>query len=331
MKVCLISHFKTSFIVGDIGTKLVAHNLSREISKFCEVELIDIKDVYSWIIIQKMNPQIIHFILAPTLIGLLITKIFGLIFRNSKIIVSAPNPSVKFSKKFLRNMKPDLMLVQSYYSENLFRNLDFKTTFLPNGVDIERFIPHSEDSKKILREKYGIDKTKFIILHVGPIINGRNIQALENLQGTDNQVIIVGRANADGALLSSLESRGFIIMTQHINHIEEIYALSDCYVFPTNPNDRGKSIEAPLSVLEAMSCDLPVITTRYGALLRMFNNSGEGLFFVSDEKDIIDYINLIKRNKISIKTRKRVAPYSWEAIRNRLLSIYSNCLKTDSV
>ena len=59
--------------------------------------------------------------------------------------------------------------------------------------------------------------------------------------------------------------------TEYITHLEEIYALSDCYVFPTT--DRRYCVEMPLSVLEAMSCNLPMLTTRFGALPGVFEEA----------------------------------------------------------
>ena len=67
-------------------------------------------------------------------------------------------------------------------------------------------------------------------------------------------------------------------------NIEEVYALSDCYVFPTPPMNKINSIEIPLSVLEAMACNLSVITTKFGALPKVFEE-GDGLIFVDDGED----------------------------------------------
>jgi glycosyltransferase involved in cell wall biosynthesis len=121
-----------------------------------------------------------------------------------------------------------------------------------------------------------------------------------------------------------------MVITDYVEHIEELYALSDCYVFPTNPKDRTKSIEGPLSVLEAMSCNLPVITTRFGALPRMFGESHDGLFFVDGDEDIPEIIDLLKTNRIKIKTREAVSSYSWERIGSRLNDIYIELINEQS-
>ena len=102
--------------------------------------------------------------------------------------------------------------------------------------------------------------------------------------------------------------------------------LSDCYIFPVPPASRRDSIEHPLSVMEAMACNLPIITTRFGALPRIFEN-GDGLFFAEKEEDFFDALEEIKNKTIEIKTRDMILPYSWENVIKKLYKIYSDLLE----
>lgn len=58
-----------------------------------------------------------------------------------------------------------------------------------------------------------------------------------------------------------------------------------------------------MSVLEAMSCNLPVISTRFGALTRVFSEDN-GLFFVGNN-EFDQIIKKIKNDNIEIKTREK--------------------------
>jgi glycosyltransferase involved in cell wall biosynthesis len=251
--------------------------------------------------------------------------------------MSAMHPTFSyFSRKFIPLFKPDLVLVQSYETEKMFENLGCETEFFPCGVDVRKFIPFNARVKSKLREKYGIDRGKFVILHVGSIKRGRNVQMLKKLQKGDNQVIVIGSTSAgvDQELCKELKNSGCIVWIRYFERIEEIYGLSDCYVFPTTSKKDflGKpisdSIEMPLSILEAMACNLPVISTRFGALPRVFDQD-EGLIYVDKEEDFLKVVEKIKndiKNGIKIRNREKILPYSWVNVAEKLQQIYANII-----
>jgi glycosyltransferase involved in cell wall biosynthesis len=111
-------------------------------------------------------------------------------------------------------------------------------------------------------------------------------------------------------------------MIKHFSNIEDIYRLSDCYVFPTI--DKKACIETPLSVLEAMACNLPIITTRFGSIPRLFNNIN-GLIFI-DSLNPNQYIKSLVEGKAMIQTRDAVMKYSWNSIIEKLITYYISLL-----
>ena len=50
----------------------------------------------------------------------------------------------------------------------------------------------------------------------------------------------------------------------YIENIEEVYQLSDLYIFPVEA--KNGSIGMPLSIMEARGCGIPVLTTDFGSL-----------------------------------------------------------------
>ena len=160
-------------------------------------------------------------------------------------------------------------------------------------------------------------------MHVGSVRQRRNIQVLNRIQRKENnQVLIVGSTSTlmEQGVYKSLIENGCIVWRTYCESIEEIYALSDCYVFPVI-NKLG-SVEMPLSVLEAMSCNLPVISTKFGALSRVFKE-GDGLTFVDNEEGFIGEWEKSKNTDVKIKTREKVLPYSWENVGKKLDKIYT--------
>lgn len=323
----------------DEGMKRTACCLVEHLSRHYQVRAVDMKNQLPrgfYRMIREFNPHIIHYIPGPSIISFLIVRVLKFYFPESKLIMSALHPGFYGLKGFaygpsyalssllkpmIRFLKPDLILVQSNKTEQMFQQLGCKTVFLASGVDVSKFVPVTEAWKKELRKKYEIDVNSFIVTHVGSIRAWRNLHNIFSLQDSGSQVVLVGSTSTflDKRLISSLRKRGVIVWESYLQDVEEIYQLSDCYIFPTT-NLVG-AIELPLSVFEAMSCNLPTITTKFGGLPRIFSEGG-GLFFVESDNDFIEAIEVIKSRNIRIRTREKVIPCSWEQIAKQLGDIY---------
>lgn len=137
---------------------------------------------------------------------------------------------------------------------------------LPIGVDHEQFYP--VDDKKGLRERFGLSTDKKVVLHVGHIRKSRNLDWLLKLAEDDSdfQIVCVGSTSTEGDkdLRKSLEQAGIMVITEHLKDIEAIYQAADIYCFPVL--EAEAAMEMPLSVLEAMCVNLPIVTTPFGRL-----------------------------------------------------------------
>jgi len=331
MKICLLGEFSGNL---DEGMRKVSFHFAEEFKKKQhQVLTLDLRDVFTkafWKDIKNFNPDIIHYIHGPSIKSFILLKVISLYSRDAKTVMSAMHPSFSFlSRQFISVFKPDLILTQSHETEEMFKKRGCKTEFMPCGVDVKKFTPVTVKVKEELREKYGVEKQKFVILHVGSIKRGRNVLLLKELQEKDgtNQVVIVGATSTgiEKEILHQLEKAGCIVWKEYFEEkeIQEIYALSDCYVFPAT--NVLSAIEIPLSVLEAMSCNLPVISTRFGGLDRAFEE-GDGLIFADKDEDFMQGIEKIKRGGMEIRTREKVLPYSWENIAKRLEETYERLL-----
>ncbi|MGB3906589.1 MAG: glycosyltransferase family 4 protein [Anaerolineae bacterium] len=321
MKICLVGHHVQQ---PDEGVRKVTYYLGRELARKHDVLPVGVADRKGWTAIRALQPDIIHYVLSPTLAGLAVAKLLSFTYKPAATVISAPHPDLRSLGKAASLFRPDLLLVQAEDSERRFRSLGYRTQFLPNGVDVERFMPASGATKGRLRDKYKINNDRFVILHVASLKRRRNLQVLKSLQQDNCQVLIVGRPSEaeDSPLMRELREHGCMVWTDHFAHIEEIYALSDCYVFPTA--DRRYCIEMPLSVLEAMSCNLPVVTTRFGALPRVFEE-GDGLVFVDSNEQLLEEVRRAKLGSNS-RTREKVLPYAWRNVVSSLEAIYEQIL-----
>lgn len=328
LKIVLLADFSGN---KDEGMKITANYLLEHLSANHLVKPLNISSCLSKKSLKELRdfkPDIIHYIPGPTIFSFLITKWLKVNCPSTKTVMSATHPGFYGWRGFIYSptyaltsllqclvplLKPDLLFIQAMDTEKMFKAMGCRTMFLPSGVNIDKFKPISSEIKDRLREKYHLSKDKFTILHSGSAGKWRNLEIFGNLKSENNQVIIVAGTTSkqNNNTLDRLSRAGCLVLKDYLPNIEEVYQLSDCFVFPTI--DRRGCIDFPLSILEAMSCNLPVISTRYGALTRVFAPSENFIFF--DNLDgLKQIVERLKLQIINASNRSRVTKYSWENI-----------------
>jgi len=321
LKICLIG-LKSDCI--DEGFRSVFHHITNIVStKFKKIVIQPTEIIIDWKSLEKLEkfkPHIVHYFTSPTIRSLFFLQSLQILTGFTTVsILSALQPKLSFPH-LLRVIRPDLVLTCSSKSLYAFRKYGCESFFLPVGVSLKKFRPLGEESREKLRVRYGV-QDKFAILHVGHIKKNRGVQHLAQLQQGNNQVIIVSSVSQpiERDVYDFLLKKKVRILREYFANIEEIYNLADCYVFPTT--DPLGSIELPLSVLEAMACNLPVICTRYGGIPDLFRE-GQGLFFIDRSEELQDAIEVVKSGNISPRTREKVRPFDWQNIGLMLEKIY---------
>jgi glycosyltransferase involved in cell wall biosynthesis len=244
---------------------------------------------------------------------------------TSKQIIEAMN----FASTIL-SVSEDLKLhiVNLGISEN-------KVHVVPNGVDIEKF---KSVGKEHARNLLNLPQNKNIVLFVGALrkIKGVDylIEAAKNFVNPDTELYMVGR---DDGLKKSLEKKArelkisnYIKYTGPVNH-EEIplwISASDILVLPSLSEGR------PNVVLEALSCEVPVVATDVGGIPELMVNGDTGyLVPAKDPAALSDKINKLlndesRRVKMGHFGRKSIIQrgLTWEAHAKKTVDIYSKLL-----
>lgn len=317
LKISLVGFFGSKDEGVHIISKYIAQGLEM---KGHEVHRIQFNSVLSIPKIVSRQPDIIHFIMCPTTSGLLATKIIHLLSYRSKVVISALQPILQ-NYFFLSKLKPNLIFTQSHKNDIFFHEMGYNTKIVANGVDLQKFQPIDQKLKTVFRQKYNIPQNKFVILHNASLNKIRNIKILESLLDPENHILLIGRIHEknDISQIKKLQKIGFDIRIHHFDNIEEIYWLSDCYVFPCT--EKKAAIEIPLSILEAMACNLPVVTTPYGAIGELFIEK-EGFYIANESSDYIHKIDVIKKLSSPICTRKQVLNLSWDKVISQIEASY---------
>lgn len=325
MRICLLGD-TTGYL--DEGMKNSTFSFFSELKKLEDVILVRPKSVLNPKTLQEIRtfrPNIIHYTMGPTLRSFAIVRALSCVAPGSTVVMSSPRPRISVEQtKLLFGYRPHLLLTQSSRQVAEFSAMGFRTLFFPPGVSLDRFCPVSHITKRKLREKYRIPPHEKVLLHVGHIDAVRELHKLIPVQKTKafyTLIVAAGTISPDPSIVAFLRLSGCDVRIGFLQKIEEFYQLSDVYCFPgTGPSS---AIEIPLSVLEAMSCNLPVITGRFGGLPDLFRE-GNGLYFADSETDIMNRLHDFQSlTPDTTKSRKTVEQLSWTALADRLIEIYS--------
>ena len=275
-----------------------------------------------WEELRSYKPNLICYVpsASATLFSFIRSRLLKLYQPRARVVMISLQPRRYgwFSRHLIRFLAPDVVFVQRKETAKQLIALGCYVQLIPSGVDLAKFTPVSPERKAELRTQYGLEPETYTVLHVGHINRERNVQSLVHIrQKLDAQVILVGSTfpGQDEHLQAELREQGITIFNQYLPNVEHIYQLADCYVFPVISEQA--CIGAPLSVLEAMACNLPVVTLRYGDLPTAFED-GDGLFYAEGLSEVPEIVAHIMRAN-GCNTREMVAPYSWQNVARLLL------------
>lgn len=225
-------------------------------------------------------------------------------------------------RRLLPALRPDLTLVQGLESSQYLEQLGLPAEVVSSGVDTEVFRPPTPAERQAARAWLRLERSRPVLLHIGHLRRGRGVEALEQLaKRSEVQVVLVTSSStaqeAEPGLADRLRASGVHLIGEYIPRIEQVYHAADCYVFPVESTDNA--IEAPLTVFEALACNLPVVSTRFGGLPALFAGlDNPGLVFVDGPNQLIEVaLHLAAGGPWG--TRALVSRFSWEAVAERLV------------
>lgn len=196
--------------------------------------------------------------------------------RNLRVLIAMLPETNRIGEWLIKLSGAELIVLSQKSYETLQTFLPARSHYLKAGVDAERFSPADDQKKMQLRRKYGIPENQPVVLHVGHMMSGRNLDKLLLIDEPYHVVLVTSTTTAwykDSTLESALkQKKNITIFEDYIPHIEEIYQLSDVYFFPVV--EPLNCIDVPLSALEAASCGLPVVTTPYGEMQQLLKKPG---------------------------------------------------------
>ncbi|HML20749.1 MAG TPA: glycosyltransferase family 4 protein [Aggregatilinea sp.] len=153
-----------------------------------------------------------------------------------------------------------------------------RITTIYNGIDTARF--YQPDARDATRAGLGIGPDAFVMTYTGRLIGGKGIEDL--LRATARlapdhphaRALIVGEGELDAPLKQLVAELGItdqVVFSGFRRDIPAVLAASDVFVLPSF------SEGLPLSLLEAMAANKPVVASRVGGIPEVVTDGETGL------------------------------------------------------
>jgi glycosyltransferase involved in cell wall biosynthesis len=156
---------------------------------------------------------------------------------------------------------------------------------IPNSVDTSRFMPVEFSQKDLLRKKLNFPQNATIAIYTGRLVSYKGLPLLlkvwaEIRHKHENILLLLAGTggldihNCEHELREYVKVHGLenqVVFTGTVQNVPEYLQASDLFVFPTE-NDAF-----PSSIVEAMACGLPVVSTPVGAIKTIITDGKTGL------------------------------------------------------
>ncbi len=234
--------------------------------------------------------------------------------KNFKVVMSMTTKTGFISRELLKISHAKFVVFSNsafcFYKKFIGKD---RVSYLKTGVNTKKFMPVSKEESAQLKQKYGFDTEKKLILHVGHLKSGRNVMELKKISPEHQVLLVTSTLTKDEQDIyikhELLKCPNIKIIDTFVPNIEEIYQMADVYFFPVIMD--GNCIDVPLSCLEAAACNKPIVTTDFGEMSEFKGKNG---FCFVDSFDTLE-INR-KINEVldisQVDTRSAVVDYDWK-------------------
>jgi glycosyltransferase involved in cell wall biosynthesis len=171
--------------------------------------------------------------------------------------------------------------LQRYYS-------GIKPLVIPIGIDVKHF---SKRDRAHSRQKYGLEANDFVVCFTGRFsLFGKGFAELHAL------ALLAWEAKLRVKFLIATNEipAGWpanVVFAKNVNYenMPELYSAANVFVFPTRYEG------CSYSLLEAMACELPVLTTQVGYAKDLYRDIKEITPYILKENDVEQYWKRLKQ------------------------------------
>ncbi len=248
-----------------------------------------------------------------------------------------PRRAVNLLKPAIRRIygKADLLLVADQKVKGILEKNRIKGPFevIRLGVDLKAFKPESR-TREQMREKLGLSDN-FVVGFHGRLSREKNIDMLYKafklvkIHIPNAKLLVIG----DGPERKVLSKNKNIILTGFVPNPEKYLRAMDVYVLPSKTETTG------LSLMEAMACGLPVISSAVGMIPTYVKSGKNGILIKPKDLSaaiLAKSVRTVHDNEVSTTLMKREAHrtvskfYGWDATVSKLEQVFKRIYAKNS-
>jgi glycosyltransferase involved in cell wall biosynthesis len=184
------------------------------------------------------------------------------------------------------------------------------------GIKSDKFSPVTRERQNQLKEKYRFDSQKPLVIHVGHCSKGRGLEDFAQIKTAQCMVIASGMFE-DENVVHALNRAGVKIHKGYLENVEEVYQMADAYFFPTRSAEFVISV--PLSVMEALSCGVPVVGYKSFENLNEIRSELGSITLIDNAEQLDDVLPAVMKKKSSHSLL--VNTDSWDEVAESVLGI----------
>lgn len=228
--------------------------------------------------------------------------------------------SPKMSKSIFSNSK--INVAPSNYLKNVFEKATYKTTLIPNTIEINQYeFKERTVLKPMLLWVRAFDKTynPLMAVYVLHQLKEEFVDAKLCMIGPEKDETLELTKNLikELKLEDSVEITGVLPKEKWHKKSQEF----DIFINTTNFDN------TPVSLIETMALGLPIVTTNVGGIPFLIDDDKDGVLV--DKNDVDRMVNAIKNYidepikaiKIAKNARLKAAKFDWSYVKNKWLDI----------
>jgi glycosyltransferase involved in cell wall biosynthesis len=209
-----------------------------------------------------------------------------------------------------------------------------KRVFIPNGVDTSRYVPVSEEHKQTLRAALSLPPFGTVVVYAGRLVPEKRVDSLLKIwqqiraRHFDAHLLILG-AGSEESRLREMSGKGVQFAGQ-VSDAGPYLQAADLFVLPSSTEGLSNSM------LEAMSCALPVLATNVGGAPDVIEQDVHGCLIKPDDMGSLRQgletllADRTRRFRLGAAARERIlSAFSLDSVADRLCDLYDRVLNSE--